>query len=218
MSVGLFTAPEGPRVIIDGQSLNLTPQDAALDTTGRKIVPGNFPALLMQGLDVPVVCTAVGGEGWFERIPNLPTQVYPQFRKNGLPDIVIANGGQGDMLDVPGATGATMYASFTSYVDAIRANGATHVIGTTIPAMGPNILGTGRPTTAEYAALANYNTRMMGNLAGCDAVVDLKVPPLDDATNGIYFTQFDRLHILVPGAEAMAELVRPALLDILASL
>jgi hypothetical protein len=58
----------------------------------------------------------------------------------------------------------------------------------------------------------------MGNLAGCDAVVDLKVPPLDDATNGIYFTQFDRLHILVPGAEAMAELVRPALLDILASL
>jgi hypothetical protein len=217
MSIGAFDAPEGPRVIIDGQSLNLTPNDAALDTSGRKVVPGNFPALLMRGLDIPVVCTAVGGEGWFERIPNLAAQVYPQFRKKaGCPDIVIANGGQGDIIDVPGATGASAYASFTTYVNNLRANGATKVIATTMPAMGPDIIP-GRPTAGEYTAIANLRTLMLANAAGCDAVVDLQVAPLNDATNGTYFF-VDRLHIVVPGAEAMANLVRPALDSVLATL
>jgi lysophospholipase L1-like esterase len=201
--------------------MNNTPQDP--EPFPGRMAPDNYPAQLMagrrfDGLGIPAVNVAISGAGFFELIVDAATRLYPHARNlgPGFADVLILNGGHGDVLDHT-ATGAQAYSDLEAYIDGARTAGFTHVIATTMPGVGPNVLGTGRPTPAEYDAIEDFRALVMANSAGADEVVDLFVPPLDDATDGTYW-YLDRTHPIEAGAVAMADLVAPALDAVLASL
>lgn len=210
MSQGQLRGPAPVRVVFDGQSLNYTPA-----------APYNVPTRVMSGRHIPWTSVGIGGNGWFDLATTAATRLFPQVRDiAGCTDILIMNGGQGDFLNAAPSgqqSGATCYSRAVSYANAARAAGFDKIIITTHPAMGPDMLGTGRPTPLEATSLADYNTLVLANSGGFDAIADTSVAPLNDATNTTYF-DIDRLHFLAPGAQAAADIISIQLDIILATL
>jgi lysophospholipase L1-like esterase len=193
--------PAPIRVVFDGQSHNETPAP-----------PNSIPDFLMHGRAIPWVEVAVGGAGWDELDPTQAARLFPQVR-SGLTDVLIMNGGQGDVLDL-GYTGAQAYTAAVDYKNAAVAAGFDAVLITTQPAFAAGVYPITGPMLTARAA---YNALVLANSGGFDAVADISVDPLDDATDTTYF-QFDRLHLTAVGAEAAADLIAPALDALLASL
>lgn len=212
-----YVPPRGIRIVFDGQSMNNTPA-----------APQNMPTYVMATRPYPWTASpAIGGAGWYDLSRtdsptfNPNTRLYPQARtRPGCTDILVMTGGQGDTLnDSPSGqqTGAVAYARAVAYADAARAAGFDKIIMSTSPAMGPNMLGTGRPTTFEATSRADYNALVLANSGGFDAVADISVAPLDDATNLTYFA-IDRLHWSPAGAQAAAAIIGPVIDSVIASL
>ena len=126
--------------------------------------------------------------------------------------------GQGDILDeAPGGqqTGAVAYARLIAYAEAAVVAGFDAFLVVTCPTIGPDVLGTGRPTVSEAAALAEYNALIVSELDPL-LVVRCDTAPFDDATNTTYF-DVDRTHITEAGSALAAERIRASLLALLAT-
>jgi hypothetical protein len=199
MAPARLRAPAPVRVVFDGQSFLNWPA-----------APDNVPSVLMHGNGVPWHNVAVDGQGWGVLATTQAARLFPQARPSPLLDVLVMVGGWSDIV-YDGETGEATHAFAVAYADAARAAGFDQVICATIPASGPNILGLGIPTSTDYERIDAYNALVMADADGdFDAVVDLAVAPLDDATNATYFLG-DKLHFRAAGAAAAAELIRPVL-------
>jgi lysophospholipase L1-like esterase len=203
MPRGRFRAPAPVRVVFDGQSMNVIPS-----------YPDNAPWFAMSGRNIPWANVAINGQGWYDLTPTINTRLAPQARNRaGCIDVLVMNGGQGDVLNASpsgGQTGAVCYQRAIDYADLARDIGFQYVILATWSAWGADMLGTGRPTPAEAAARSSYNALALANSGGFDAVADVSVAPLNDATNLDYF-QFDRLHLSQDGAKIMGSILWKAI-------
>lgn len=197
MSRGRIRAAAPVRVVFDGQSMNVSPN-----------YPNNAPNFAMKGKKVPWANVAVGGKGWGDLMVDINTRLRPQVRNQaGCVDILVMNGGQGDMLNEPpsgGQDGVVCYQRAIDYGAAARALGFDYIILVTWSAMGPNMLGTGRPNPVEQQTINDYNALALANSGGFDGVVNVSVAPFDDASELTYF-MFDRLHLSPAGAEIYGE-------------
>lgn len=202
--------PAPVRVVFDGQSMLDVP-----------VPPNSFPTFLMAGRGLPWISVGVDGNGWLDLTPTVGSRLYRQARNRaGCTDVLILSGGQGDILNTaPNGqqSGATTYSRMVTYANNARAAGFAKVGCTTLPPVGPNVLGTGRPNGTEQTALTDLNVLILANSGGFDGVADISVAPLDDATNTAYFN-VDRTHLTAAGAKAAAAIVAPMLDAILASL
>lgn len=212
MTRAQLRGPAPVRVVWDGQSHNRVPA-----------APDNAPTRAMTGLGVPWANVANSGWGWESGggvgglAPSAPTRRDPQARGNGQ-TILMMLGGQGDATNGSGENGQAdaeeCYARAERYRDSAYAAGFDLVVGFTYPAIGPDVLGTGRPSPSEQAAIDGHNALMLDNADDWAAVVDCRTPPLDDATDPTYY-QIDRTHLTVAGAQVLADLIRPVLLDLI---
>lgn len=207
MSQARLRAPAPIRIVFDGQSLCNVP-----------VAPHNMPTYLMNNRFIPWVNVAISGNGWLDLAATAESRLFPYARnRSGCTDILIMCGGQGDILNGPPdgqQTGAVAYARAIDYSNAARAAGFNYVFITTMSAIGPDVLGTGRPSPTEAQGMQDYNTLVLANSGGFDAVADISLPPLDDATDMEYFA-LDRTHYVAAGAKAAADLMAPALDDLL---
>lgn len=198
------------RIVFDGQSMNNVPA-----------VPNNMPTYLMNGRKIPWSNVAISGYGWQDLTPTAATRLFPQARnKMGCIDILIMCGGQGDILNqTPNGqqSGATTYTRAIAYANAARGAGFHYILTTTMPAIGPDVLGTGRPNATEQQAIQDYNDLTIANSGGFDAVADISIAPLNNATNSTYF-DIDRTHFKVDGAKVAAALIAPTLNSLLEAL
>lgn len=203
--------PAYVRVVWDGQSLNQQP------------VGNDAPKQLHHGSSIPYANISAAGNGWYDLINSSAHMTL--LRNNarnraGCYDILIMNGGQGDVLNASpsgGQTGEVCYTRAVAYRDAAVALGYHKVILPSWPAWGPDMLGTGRPTTAEEAARNTFNAMVMANTGSFDGIVNMHSGVLADATNLTYF-QFDRLHPTAAGARAIKEAIEPVLYGIIDAL
>lgn len=212
MRVGdrILRAPAPARVVWDGQSLNLYPA-----------APLNVPTRTMaQFPDVPWANIAIDGQGFGQLAGSAAARRDPQARTTGV-DALVLNGGQGDVLEIPGnvwgsQTGAVAYARMSAYATSARAAGFDVIVACTLPAFGPDIWPlTGVPTPAGFQARTDLNDLIEADPNGAfDAVALCHLAPLDDATNGDVFA-FDRLHL--DDAEPMADAIAPVLAPFLAA-
>lgn len=202
-------APAGIRVVFDGQSLCNVP-----------VAPHNMPTFLMNNRFIPWVNVAISGHGWLDLTPSAETRLFPYARNRaGCTDILVMCGGQGDLFNAAPdgqQTGAVAYARAIDYANAARSAGFDYVLITTMSAVGPDVLGTGRPSPSELQGMVDYNVLVLANSGGFDAVADISVSPLDDATNTDFY-HIDRTHYVAEGAKAAAELIAPALDNLLGS-
>lgn len=182
------------RIIFDGQSLNLISTDA--ETT--------YPIFVMEGLSLPYSVVAVGGQSWTSLAGTAPTRLHPY---GGTADTLtlVMTGGSSDILD--GDTGATVMADAVAYADAARAAGFDNVICTTIP---PTIAF----DTSESDAKDDFNTLLVADAGSdFDAVVDLRVTDLEDATDSTFY--LDGVHWNAAGCEVAGGLAQTALTTVL---
>lgn len=185
----------------DGQSMFTVPP-APLRSADRATAAflSGFPfgtALLLSLGNV----AAVAGHGWYVLAADAPTRLWP-LTSPGRADILVMWGGQGDIVDAaPNGqqTGAAVYARAVAYAADARTAGFIGVVICTLPTIGPNVLGTGRPTPSEATAITDYNAAIVENTGGFDAVVRCDTPPFDDATDPTWF-QIDRTHLTAAGA------------------
>lgn len=218
MTKARLRGPAPVRVVFDGQSHNNVPAP-----------PVNMPTVVMKGLDIPWVNVAISGYGWGSGPSNngglagsASVRLWPQVRNRaGCTDILVMCGGQGDILngssDSGGQTGAVVYQRAIDYADNARAAGFDLILITTSPPIGPDVLGTGRPTPEEQQAIDDYNTLILANSGDFDAVANISVPPLNDATNLTYF-QIDYTHFTAAGAQAAANIIKPVLIGLIDAL
>lgn len=201
MTVARVRAPAPKRVVFDGQSMNLFPSPP-FGTPMPEILMENY-----SSIPVPWEVVAIGDTGWVELEPTFETRTKPQARSRAG-DIIILNGGQSDIYELD-RSGAQAYADLTNYIDLCRDAGFETIIVTTPPDMG--LGGASGLTSAQNRVdLQILRDLTIANAAGADEVVDLFVPPLDDATNTTYFFA-DLVHVTTAGATAMADLIEPAL-------
>lgn len=185
MARTLVRSPAPARVVFDGQSLARFPDFPISGEPAPRIAMRSFAG-------VPSTTVAISNTSYDDLLPTFATRVAPQVRPTGG-DIIVLLGGQSNVF--AGQSGATCYASMTAYVNACNAAGFATVIACTLPDMGPNVL-----VPEPYRAnLADFNARIRANAAGADAVCELHVPPLDDATDTAVFFG-DRVHVNAAGA------------------
>lgn len=213
MTQAKLRTPAPIRIVFDGQSLNNVPA-----------YPMNMPHYVMANRFIPWVDVAISGMGWLDLTPTVATRLYPYARNRpGCVDILMLEGGQGDILnsgtgyESDHVDGATTYTRAVTYANNARTAGFDYVLISNITPIGPNVLGTGRPTTSEESAIEDYQALILANSGGFDAVIDINQPPLNDATNGTYF-YVDRTHWVEEGARAAAAIISPVLDAFLGSL
>lgn len=195
--------PSPVRVVWDGQSVLLTPDDQQ-----RFMVPWRT----MLGVGVPHQVVAVPGKGWEAPDGGLtadaPERLWRQARNRaGTIDVLVINGGQSDILN--GASGATTHARAVTYCDAARAAGFAAVLATTMPPLAPSIVG-----GAWIAPFEAHNALMLAD-GSWDAVVDLWQDP---AWGGDPANLPDGLHPSATAAQLFADLIRPTLVALINSL
>ncbi len=196
-------APAPVRVVFDGQSMLTVPA-----------APNDAATLAMAGLGIPWHNAAEAGSGWYEHVLDTDIHLVPQARAGT--DVLILWGGQGDILDeAPGGqqTGAVTYGRLIAYAEAAAVAGFDAFLVVTCPVIGPDVLGTGRPTESEATALAEYNALIVSELPA-EIVVRCDTAPFDDATNTDVF-DVDRTHLTPAGAALAAGRIRSALLALL---
>lgn len=206
MTRAQLRGPAPARVVWDGQSHNWLPAP-----------PDNVPTVCMARFPgVPWANIGIDGHGWAALQNRYPiSRLTDQARTTGV-DIWVGSGGQSDILNPAGEwggqhTGEQAYELGGDYVAIARAAGFDVAIGIVPPMIGPNVLGVDKPTEFEAQALADLRDLIRTDPDGIyDAVVDCSVTPLDDATNGTWF-DVDRTHLTPAGAQAMADLIAPAL-------
>lgn len=199
--------PPAPlRVVFDGQSMLTVPAP-----------PDDVATLAMAGLGVPWHNAAEAGSGWYEHLADTAEHLAPQARL-AHDDLLVLWGGQADILDdapVGQQTGAATFQRLVDYATAAAGEGFDALLIVTCPAIGPDVLGTGRPTPTEAQALVDYNALIVstfdpGSVVRCDTA------PFDDATDTTYFAA-DRTHLTAAGAAVAAGRIRDAILATLAA-
>jgi hypothetical protein len=202
------------------------PDDVVTIAVGQSmlVVPapsGAFgPALLALGSPAGVN-VAHAGEGWLNLADRFAAEMAPLRRRRratGL-DLVLMDGGQGDILNAwpsEPPTAAVAYQRAIDYRDAVLAADTvtpTYFVISTWPMIGPDVLGTGRPSATESARWAEVNALIIANSGGFDAVARCDTAPFDDATDLVYFHP-DRTHLTPKGARIKAALLAAAALTI----
>lgn len=186
------------RVVWDGQSYNNIPAP-----------PDGVPSQTMRSWpSVPWANVSINGTGFAVLASTVVARRDPWGRAPGT--ILIMNGGQSDVLTgvlstggPGGLTGATAYAVQVAYAASARAAGFAYVVGATVPAMGPDIAGTGQPTGSQQTAIEDLNDLIRADPSGAfDAVADLAAVLTDATDEDLYLA--DRLHPTPAGAAAMA--------------
>lgn len=203
MPQGQFQGPPEVSIVFDGQSLLNVP-----------LAPANSASRAMQGRPYRWVNVSINGTSWTTHQGTAATRLWPQA-VGTVANIHVMNGGQQDVFD--GDTGATIYDDACDYAEAAKANGFTHTVLCTLPAMGPDMLGSGWPTGPMSTAIASFNSLVVANSRGVDEVVRLDLDPLDDATDPTYFL-VDRLHPSAAGAQVIGDRMWTAISAVLDSL
>jgi hypothetical protein len=170
----------------------------------------------------PAVNAAHEGEGWLELMTRFASEVGPQRRYRATAtDLVFMDGGQGDILDVYPASppsAAVCYQRAVDYAAAVRAAGTSpcYIVISTMPTIGPDVLGGGRPSVEELTRIEEVNDLIIANSGLFDAVSRCDTAPFDNATDLYHFHE-DRTHLTVEGARvkgarhAAAALTIPAI-------
>lgn len=127
----------------------------------------------------------IGGQALSTMLAQFNAQILPQLQP-GIPNYVICLGcGTNDIAN-NGQTAAQVYSSLTSYVAAVHGAGAKFIASTIIDR-----------NQGGFAAVKNsYNTLLLANTAGADAIVDFTGTPLGCdgcSTNATWF-QADGVH------------------------
>ncbi len=199
---GSIPAATKPQVVCDGNSLTF----GFLASDASKAYP-----IVMQKDEIggrsawKVTNFGVSGQGIAEMLSDAVSQVDALYGSARSKNIVVCWEGTNSAND-PGIPLATIYANTTTYVQGRQAAGYKVLILTCLPATGATI------DPGFEARRASYNTWVLANSAGADAVLDVASDTrLDDSEDATYFNA-DKTHLTDAGYAVVADLVGAAVL------
>lgn len=196
MSQSRSRDPAPVRIVFDGQSMNILPY------------PRHIPFFTMHGTGVPYIITGYPGYGWTQLTPTQEARLVPQVRnKPGLTDVLVMNGGQGDILGDFDTTGEEAFATAVTYATAARSYGFSYIILCTWPDISPNIEASSPAKRAEFLAFNEYARN--NYTTDFDSLVDLG-SVLTDYTDKTLYSE-DDIHLNEHGAYVGAQLMKTTL-------
>lgn len=202
MTNARLRVPPATRLTFTGQSMNILPGP-----------PKDVPTM------VTVQCgysgtqnISVGGYGWLDLAADadhMADLAACARNVSGLVDILVMNGGQGDIL-LDGMDGAESYAEAVSYATAARALGYDSIVGVTMPDFAASEI----ITAAMRTARTESNALLLADASDAFDVVADCGAALDDATDTAYFAAADPLHLTQLGGSVMASVIAAAVLTL----
>lgn len=209
----LFNAsvpPGAPLVVCHGNSLTW---GSFASIEGPYPGATSWPALLYRNYGSPVRAINLGTPGQTSTylLGQYPYQVAPYYDAGASKKVAVFWEGVNEFAHVS-TNAAAAYAKLNSWVAAAKATGYKAIVATALRSTN-GVLTTAywNPAAPTVGFQPDYNTLVLANTAGADAVVDLAaISQLADPTNVLYFAA-DRLHLVDAGYALIEAAFRPAI-------
>lgn len=167
---------------------------------------GTTPVAAIRSAGYATLDCSIGGTGWVQFVKRYQGRILSAANSAGK-TILVCMGGQTDLTNTTGRTGAQAYADMQTIATGAKAAGYDYAISVTMPECLGYITGT--QDTVERVA---YNAACVANSGGTfDAVVDIAShPSLLDSTNTTFFNA-DQLHLSQAGADIASGMIIAAI-------